>query len=293
MIPVVRDGVPQGIINRHTLIDRFARPYRRELYGKRSCSTFMNARPVVVEADTSIEELSFRVVEGERRAVLDGFIVVRGGRYAGVGSAQDLIREMTELRIAAARYANPLTLLPGNVPIAEHVERLIAQGCRFAACYCDLDHFKPFNDVFGYQRGDEAIQLTARVLAEALDARLDFLGHVGGDDFVAVLQSEDFEARCQKALARFAERAESLFDAADRERGGFLAEDRLGQQRLFPLLTLSIGAVPVEPGTFASHSEIATAASEAKRLAKRQPGNSLFVERRRYPVSSLRAPGSA
>jgi diguanylate cyclase (GGDEF)-like protein len=292
MIPVVRDGAPQGIINRHTLIDRFARPYRRELYGKRSCSTFMNARPVVVEADTSIEELSFRVVEGERRAVLDGFIVVREGRYAGVGSAQDLIREMTELRIAAARYANPLTLLPGNVPIAEHVERLIAQGCRFAACYCDLDHFKPFNDVFGYQRGDEAIQLTARVLAEALDARLDFLGHVGGDDFVAVLQSEDFEARCQKALARFAERAESLFDAADRERGGFLAEDRLGQQRLFPLLTLSIGAVPVEPGTFASHSEIATAASEAKRLAKRQPGNSLFVERRRYPVSSLRAPGA-
>jgi len=293
MIPVVERGTPRGIINRLTLIDRFARPYRRELYGKRSCTAFMNARPVVVDVDTSIEELSYRVVEGDQRAILDGFIVVRDGRYAGVGSAQDLIREMTELRIAAARYANPLTLLPGNVPIAEHVERLLAQGCRFAVCYYDLDNFKPFNDVFGYQRGDEAIQLTARVLAEALDARLDFLGHVGGDDFVAVLQSEDWEARCARTLACFGERAAALFDPEDRERGGFMAEDRLGNRHLFGLLSLSIGAVPVEPGTFGSHAEIATAASEAKRLAKRQPGNSLFVERRRYPVSSLRAPAGA
>jgi len=292
-VPVVDDGVPRGLINRLTLIDRFARPYRRELYGKKPCTTFMNPHVVIVEAETSIQELSYLVAEGNRQAALEGFIVVENGRYAGVGSPHDLIREMTELQIAAARYANPLTLLPGNVPIAEHVERLIARGCRFAMCYADLDHFKPYNDVFGYQRGDEAIQLTARLVAEQCDARIDFVGHIGGDDFVAILQSVDWEARCRRMLAAFAERAAALFSAEERGRGEFFAEDRSGRQRSFPLLSVSIGVVVVEPGTFQSHSEVATAAADAKRLAKRSPGNSLFIERRSYPVASLRRPAES
>jgi diguanylate cyclase (GGDEF)-like protein len=293
IVPVVdRESVPRGMINRLTLIDRFARPYRRELYGKRPCTMFMNPNPVVVDVDTSIHELSYLVAEGDQRAMLDGFIVVADGRYAGVGSAQSLMREMTELQLVAARYANPLTLLPGNVPIAEHIERLLARGRSFAACYCDLDNFKPYNDVFGYQRGDEAIQLTAGVLAEACDPRIDFVGHVGGDDFVLVLQSEDWEARCRAVLERFGERTAALFSDEDRARGGFIAEDRRGETRTFPLLSISVGAVAIEPGTFGSHSEVATAATEAKRLAKRDPGNSLFIERRRHPVSSFRPPTS-
>ncbi|MBV8030595.1 MAG: GGDEF domain-containing protein [Betaproteobacteria bacterium] len=293
MIPVVRDGAPLGVINRFTLIDRFARQYRREVFGKKPCTVFMNDQPLVVEAEDSIHQLSYALAGGSHRALVDGFIVVEGGRYAGVGTAQDLIREMTELQIAAARYANPLTLLPGNVPIAEHVERLLGRGSRFVACYCDLDNFKPYNDVFGYQRGDEAIQLTAHVLAESCDPRIDFLGHVGGDDFVVVFQSEDWDARCSRILAQFGERSAALFTAEDRERGGFLAEDRQGNERQFPLLSLSIGAVPVEPGTYDSHSAIATASTEAKRLAKRQAGNSVFVERRRFPASSVRPAGDA
>jgi diguanylate cyclase (GGDEF)-like protein len=280
IIPVVENGVPRGIINRTTMIDRFARPYRREHDGRNPCASLMNPEPLIVNGNISLQELGYLVADGGKRALLDGFMVVDGGRYAGVGSARELIREMTEIQIAAGRYTSPLTLLPGNVPIAEHIERLLSRGCRFAACYCDMDNFKPFNDVFGYQQGDEAIQLTARVLAQAADAQLDFVGHAGGDDFVVVLQSPDWEARCADILRRFELRAASLFTRADRRRGGFVAEDRLGRRRMFPLLSLSIGAVPVEPGTFASHSEVAAAAGEAKRLAKRESGNSLFIGHR-------------
>jgi len=291
-IPVVEDGLPKGMINRTTLVDRFSRPYRRELYGKRSCERFMDRQPLVVDIDTSIQDLSYLVTDGQKRALTDGFIVVENGRYLGVGGARELMREITEMQIAAARYANPLTLLPGNVPIAEHVARLLSQGCAFASCYCDLDGFKPFNDVFGYQRGDEAIQLTARLLAAAAHPELDFVGHVGGDDFVLILQSVDWEARCREILARFERGAAVLFEAEDLARGGYLAEDRLGQSKMFPLLTLSIGAVYVQPGGFSSHSEVAAAATHAKQLAKRQAGNSLFVERRQYPVASLRPSSS-
>jgi diguanylate cyclase (GGDEF)-like protein len=279
VIPVVEHGAPRGIINRLALVDRFARPYRRELYGKRPCSMFMNSC-IIVDIDTPLQEISFVVSEAGQAALADGFVVTQEGRYAGVGAGHDLMREITEQQITAARYANPLTLLPGNVPIAQHFERLVSQACRFAACYCDLDSFKPYNDIYGYQRGDEMIQLTAKLLAESCEPAVDFLGHVGGDDFVLIFQSADWEARSRHILAEFDRRVRLLFSAADQERGCFVAEDRRGNEQQFALTSLSIGVVPVEPGTFASHYEISTAAAEAKKQAKRQPGSSLFVERR-------------
>jgi diguanylate cyclase (GGDEF)-like protein len=288
VIPVVDGETPRGLVNRHSIIDRFARPYRRELYGRKPCAAFMNDKPLIVDADISIQEISMLLTEGNDHALQDGFIIVEGGRYAGVGTSQSLIREVNAQQVVAARYANPLTLLPGNVPIAEHIARLLAQGRDFVACYADLDNFKPYNDVYGYHRGDEVIQLAARVLADACDPQLDFCGHVGGDDFVMVMQSTDWEERCGRALRAFGGRVAALFSQEDRERGGFLAEDRRGEKQSFGLTSLSIGAVPVERATFNTHSEVAAAASEAKKMAKREAGNALFVERRRYPTSSIK-----
>ena len=290
VIPVVDRETPRGLINRHSIIDRFARPYRRELYGRKACAAFMNDKPLVVDADTSIQEISMMLTEGNDRALFDGFIVVERGRYVGVGTSQNLIREINAQQVVAARYSNPLTLLPGNVPIAEHITRLLSLGREFVVCYADLDNFKPYNDIYGYHRGDEVIQLLARELSDACHPQIDFVGHVGGDDFVTVLQSPDWEQRCRKALAAFGERIVGLFSEGDRQRGSFMAEDRRGNQQCFDLTSLSIGAVVVERATFNTHSEVAAAATEAKKMAKRERGNALFVERRRYPVSSIKPP---
>jgi diguanylate cyclase (GGDEF)-like protein len=288
VIPVTDGDTPRGLINRHSIIDRFARPFRRELYGRKPCAAFMNDKPLIVDADISIHEISMMLTEGDDHALYDGFVIIENGRYIGVGTSQSLIREVNVQQIVAARYANPLTLLPGNVPIAEHITRLLAQGREFVACYADLDNFKPYNDIYGYHLGDEVIQLAARTLADCCDPQLDFCGHVGGDDFVMVMQSADWEHRCQRALAGFGERITALFSIEDRERGSFLAEDRRGNTQTFGLTSLSIGAIPVERATFNTHSEVAAAATEAKKMAKRESGNSLFVERRRYPTSSIR-----
>jgi diguanylate cyclase (GGDEF)-like protein len=290
VIPVVDGVMPRGLINRHSIIDRFARPFRRELYGRKPCAAFMNDKPMIVDADISIQEISMMLTEGNDHALYDGFVITEDGRYAGIGTSQNLIREVNAQQIVAARYANPLTLLPGNVPIAEHISRLLAQGRDFVACYADLDNFKPFNDVYGYHRGDEVIQLAARALADVCDPQLDFCGHVGGDDFVAVMQSVDWEARCERVLKMFGERIVPLFSEEDRQRGGFLAEDRRGDKQMFGLTSMSIGVVPVERATFNTHSEVAAAATDAKKMAKREPGNAMFVERRRYPASSIKPP---
>lgn len=280
-VPVVKDGIPVGLINRHSLIDRFARPYRRELYGRRACSQFMDTSPLIVDHAISVQELGRLLSRSARHHMADGFIVTEDGRYVGIGYSHDLMALITEMQIRAARYANPLTQLPGNVPIDEHIARLLEGGVRFAAAYCDLDRFKPFNDVYGYRHGDDMIRILAETLLLHCDGTLDFVGHIGGDDFLVLFQSADWQARCVRVIGHFEEHSRHLFSAEDLARGGILTEDRRGQRVLHRLPSLSIGIVPVEPGSFHSHHEISTAAAEAKKQAKKQAGGTLFIERRR------------
>lgn len=279
-LPVVKHGRPVGLINRHQFLDSFAKPFHRELLGKKPCTELANSQPLLVEKSTPIHELSGFLSESDIQHFTDGFIITEQGRYIGLATGQDLLRELTRAQIETARYANPLTLLPGNVPINEHIECLLHAGVAFTVCYGDLDHFKPFNDVYGYRKGDELIQFTGRLLGKICDPRQDFIGHIGGDDFILVMQSEDWELRCNRALAAFAQGSPAMFDKQHRLENGYLTEDRQGKLSHQPLPTLSIGAMQVWPGQFRSHHEIAEAAAVAKKMAKKQPGNSLFVERR-------------
>ena len=145
-LPVVKNGRPVGLINRYEFVDNFAQPYRRELLGKKPCADMMNAEPLLVEKSTPIHELSGFLSESEIRHFTDGFIITEQGRYIGIGNGQDLLREITKVQIETARYANPLTLLPGNVPINEHIEYLLQSGKSFAVCYRVMEKIKHIID---------------------------------------------------------------------------------------------------------------------------------------------------
>jgi diguanylate cyclase (GGDEF)-like protein len=279
-IPVVNDsGIPIGLISRYAMIDRFARRYGKELFGKRACATLMEPTPLIVERNVSLHEISNRILAMEAYHLTLGFIVTASGKYIGIGSGHDLLREITQMQIAAARYANPLTQLPGNVPINEHIDHLLQQGQPFCACYFDLDHFKAYNDVYGFRSGDEMIKLVSRLLQEITDPEADFIGHIGGDDFLVLFRSPDWEMRCQMLLRKFAVASQTLYEAADIARGGIECEDRQGRRVLHPLASLSVGAVRVDDH-YRTHHEVSAAVSFAKKQAKKVPGNALFIERR-------------
>lgn len=282
VVAVVDENIPVGLINRSTFINRFARPYQRELHGKKSCSILMDTDPLIVDRNISIQELS-QMVAADRRHMLQGFIFTDNGYYLGVGTSQNLIQEITAMQIHAARYSNPLTGLPGNIPIEEHMDDLLASRIAFCVCYFDLDNFKPFNDAYGFSMGDEMIRLTAGVIEEYCDPESDFLGHVGGDDFVVLFCSADWELRCRNMLEKFGNEVTSFFMPEDIERGGYFMENRRGENEFYPLSSLSIGAVFIEPSSaFNSHREIAKVAAESKKMAKKSVGNSLFINQRRY-----------
>jgi diguanylate cyclase (GGDEF)-like protein len=267
-VALVDNGVPVGLIDRRQFMERNAKRYFRELYGAKPCITFANLSPRLIERDHDTEELVGILTSQDQRYLTEGFIVTDNGRYVGLGTGDQLVRTVTESRIEAARHANPLTFLPGNIPITEHIERLLASGGEFVACYGDLNNFKPFNDHYGYWRGDEMIRLMAKCSVAHCDAQRDFVGHVGGDDFILLFQSSDWERRCELLIEDFNSHAAALYDEAGRSAGGIEAEDRHGVRRFFPLTTLSIGAVRVREGQYRTAELVANAAASAKHRAK-------------------------
>ncbi len=279
-IAIVSDGKPVGLINRLSFQNALGRPYQRELFGRRPCTLFMNDSPLVVECGTPVESV-FELMKGEdQRYLVDGFILSQVGHYAGLATGEQVVRALTEFRIEAARHANPLTSLPGNIPICTHIGRLLARRSRFAACYFDLANFKPFNDVYGFWRGDEMIRMLAATLVSFCDPQHDFVGHVGGDDFVVLFQSEDWAERCMGILSDFNGRALDLFDQEARDCGYITSEDRRGNPCTFPLTTVFGGAVRVEAGDFHRPEDVATAATDAKRMAKLAKGGFHVAQRR-------------
>lgn len=283
-IPVVKNGCPVGLIQRFQLADKFAQPQHVELPDKRHCSELMNAQPLLVEKSTPIDEVSQFLSQTDLQQFADSFIITEQGRYIGLGTSQDMLREITHSHLSTSRHAHPLSKLPGSVPTNEHIEHLLQSGLSFSVCCADLDHLKPFNDKYGYRKGDELIQFTSKLLSQICDPTQDFIGHIGGDDFIFILQSKDWEHRCHRALAAFAQTSSELFDKQHRAMGGYKIEDRQSRIVHHPLPTLSIGVVWVTPKLFDSHYEIAEAVNTAKIMAKKKPGNSLFIERR-HPSS--------
>lgn len=270
-VAVVEGETPIGLIHRRVFVDQLARPFHADLFGRRSCTLFMNAEPLRVDRSSTIDSL-VSILMGENQGYLsEGFILTDGGRYAGLATGDGLVRAVTERRIEAARLANPLTCLPGNLPITAHIRRLLDARVDFAAAYFDLNNFKPYNDRYGYWRGDEMIKLAASAISAQCDKTCDFLGHVGGDDFVVLFQSEDWAARCRAVISSFADKAPSLYDDMERAQGGLDAEDRRGFKAFFPITSLSVGVVVIPRDCQRDPEAIASAAAAAKKVAKSRP----------------------
>jgi EAL domain-containing protein (putative c-di-GMP-specific phosphodiesterase class I)/GGDEF domain-containing protein len=280
-VAVVEHDEPVALINRRSFMDRYALPYHRELFGKRPCMQFANASPVVIEKSMTVEQMAKLLASDDQRYLADGFVITDHGKYAGLGTGENLVRAVTEVRIEAARYANPLTFLPGNIPISSHIARLLGNDAGFYACYVDLNHFKPFNDQYGYWQGDEVLKLAAAVLAEVCDPTRDFLGHVGGDDFLILFQSDDWRERVLRAIQLFNEGAQRFYAPADRLAGGIHGEDRRGNPTFFGFVTMAIGCVRVEPADAASlygSEQIASVAALAKRRAKQETSGFALID---------------
>jgi diguanylate cyclase (GGDEF)-like protein len=186
-------------------------------------------------------------------------------------------------RAKEMRNLSPLTGLPGNIRIQEEIERMVREGRAFAVLYCDLDNFKAYNDQKGFVRGDQLIKGTATIVQDAVVefAGPDgFVGHVGGDDFVAMMPPDVAEDVAKRIVERFDEQIDEFYGSEDLERGYVEVEDRKGIMQRVPLVGISIGVATTARREFAHYGEAVAVATEMKQFAKRETGSSYAIDRR-------------
>ncbi|MBU1062493.1 MAG: response regulator [Candidatus Omnitrophica bacterium] len=192
--------------------------------------------------------------------------------------------KMVLRRTARDLDANPLTRLPGNVSILNEIQKRIDDKEIFAVCYIDLDKFKAFNDKYGFKKGDEVIKNTARILIDSVQEKglpQDFIGHIGGDDFVVVTTSERAAELCKTIITKFNNMAPNFYRREDKERGYIIGKNRQGKTKKIPFISISIGIVSNEKREIKHVAEVGEIGAELKEYAKSLEGSNCVTERRK------------
>ncbi|MCX6073453.1 MAG: GGDEF domain-containing protein [Campylobacterales bacterium] len=285
LVPVVNSqNHPVGIVHEHRLKSIIYSPYGRSLIQNRSSDlsfleTYMESIPVVdlaMPLETMVELFSLH-------ENAPGVLVVESSKYIGYLSARVMIEAIHERSLIRARDENPLTRLPGNFMINEYITDIFETKKDSVLCYFDFDHFKPYNDYYGFRNGDRVILLFADLMHKVLSQEY-FKGHIGGDDFflgVILNESHTFEKVCReigRLVTKFTEDVREFYDVKDRDRGCIIAEDRFGEQREFKLLSVSvvIAHVGMET-TIRSSEQLHHLFSLEKKEAKKAPNHIVII----------------
>jgi diguanylate cyclase (GGDEF)-like protein len=233
-------------------------------------------------ANTSIIMLTAKALSADKVTGLqsgaDDYIIKPFDPIELLARVKGTLRRAKEMR-----NLSPLTGLPGNIRIQEEIERQVREARPFAVLYCDLDNFKTYNDQKGFVRGDRVIQATARIIQDAVvefDPGEGFVGHVGGDDFVAVVNPDVAEQVAERICARFDGTRTDFYESEDLDRGFIRMEDRKGEMQDVPLVAISVGIATTARRGFAHYGEAVAVATEMKQFAKRDLGSSYAIDRR-------------
>lgn len=278
--------------------------YSKDEYEK----SFENSPDVLVINDESFEksellELITKVRKDENNSVTPIIIISKNNDKEYIielleNDVELVFKEQIDSRILylsiknllrllnSGKTLNPLTGLPGNIQIQSEMKKRMDKEKTFTMLYVDLDNFKAFNDIYGFSRGDKILKFTSKILFDNIITKfeddLNFLGHIGGDDFIGIVESEDYEKICQDIILDFDENVKEFFDEEDLKKGFLEVDNRRGEPEAFPLTTISIGAVNVKKGKFHNTLEIGEAGASVKHLAKTIYGSAYAIDRREY-----------
>lgn len=270
-IAVVCSGRPTALIMRNRFYQQLGTLYGYNLYMGRPIGLLMDNEPLVVDYGILITDVSRAAMNRTEDRLYDYVLVTLSERMYGAVSVRDLLLNFAEIKAETATALNPLTGLPGNRNIEEWMRASLGNE-RFAVLYVDLDHFKVYNDTYGFKEGDRLIAKTADILRTAL-AGDGLLGHIGGDDFIAILSHYGYEDKCRDILNAFDDEIAGFYSPLHYREGYVVGEDRSGVTGRFPLVTLSIAVVTNRFRTYDSTGELSERAALIKKKCKRMAGS--------------------
>jgi GGDEF domain-containing protein len=268
VVALVNRGYPAGVC-----IDGVAFGQAAELCRHLKQDAFSAIVPVVILAPEVSNEIVLRALDAGADEVLTD----------SMAEPEQVLRLRTLLRRADRDVSvHPTTRLPGTIQIERDIADRIRSGEKFAVCYADLDHFKEFNDRYGYNCGDGVIRMLARLLRDVVKGHSPegFIGHIGGDDFIFNIALDRMKIACEEILEVFDELIPYQYTEDDRRAGYFLGRDRRGNILWVPIMSLSIGVVTNEHRKFTHTARVSELATEMKTFAKKMPGSVYAIDRR-------------
>ncbi len=282
-IPITNDGKPVGLAMRDKFFSLLGQKYGYSLYSSRPIKHLLTTSPLIVDINDPLEEVSFLAMQREANSVYDHILVSNNGMYFGIVTVSELLEQMTEMGMQRAKYANPLTGLPGNTMIQQEIEHAVSDASPFVVLYLDLDNFKAYNDTYGFDRGDEVLRMTANLLLKTFnnhDFPDAFVGHIGGDDYVVVLNASLPEDTLAALIADFDSLVREFYDEEHQQQGYITSINRRGRAEKFPFISISIAVITEHNGPFNGYHAVAKRATEVKKQCKTIQ-QSCFVHDRR------------
>lgn len=273
---IVNEERPVGLLMKEKLYALLAGQFGLPLYWNRSVDRIMNDHPLIVDEATPVEDVSQLAMARAVSQLYDVVIITKEGRMIGGVSMRSILECITAMRTEEARSANPLTGLPGNEGIQAELERRIERKRPFAILYADLDYFKWFNDCFGFTLGDALIRYLANLLCSVRNDDSDnelFVGHIGGDDFITMLEPTVGEKVCKKLIEQFDEGVHSFYGEAEMGK----VEDRQGRIIEQDGVTLSLSLMIWDGNSPLTTGDIAKAAAKLKKQAKAVKGSAYVM----------------
>lgn len=266
-VSVVDNEVVKGVVTRNSFYSKLGWQYGYSLYWNKPVSDIMNRDFLSIDYKTPID-IAIKLAMGRSEEVLyDHITVTKESKYYGIVTVKDLIDKTIEMEVNTARNLNPLTGLPGNIIIEDKIQKCILSREKYAVLYFDLDNFKPYNDVYGFESGDKVLKSLANIITRNIPEN-EFVGHIGGDDFIAILNSWDIEDLCKDMIKEFDEFAKDCYDEEDKKNGHIITHNRHGVEEMFPFISLSIAGLTNKNKQFINVYAVAKEASKIKKKCK-------------------------
>lgn len=278
-IVVCDANIPTGLVMKTHLYQKLSTKYGFHLFMNRTIDLIMNPTPLIVDYSTPITEVSALAMQRAQEYLYDYVVVTLEEQMFGIVSIKNLLIKLAEIQVDIARYSNPLTGLPGNHAISETLAETLSTQA-YSVLYIDINSFKVFNDTFGFKQGDEMIQETAAIISDCVkgnDQKPPFVGHIGGDDFIAVIYHHNHEEICKRIICQFEEKAQRFYTPTERQQGFVVAISRRGILEEVPMIGLSIAVVQNKHYSFQTTEELSKHAAYLKKMCKAQKTNTYLT----------------
>lgn len=273
---VTSAGVVKGVVTRQMVNAAVAGVYGYSLYSRQTIASIMDTDFLKVDYKTPVNTVGQLAMSRTDNKVYDFITVVSENKYCGIVTIKDLLNRTIEIEVNNATQLNPLTALPGNVLIEKALYNVLTSTEKCCVVYFDIDNFKAYNDVYGFENGDIVIKNLADIIMHTVPTD-DFVGHVGGDDFVAIVRQDEADDICERILSQFDRSIASCYNEEDVMNGYIIAINRQGYKEQFPLISLSIGGVSIWERRFTNIFELSAESSRIKKECKTISGSAYMI----------------